>query len=292
MRIYEIPTDETLRSELKHGTEKFPFAFYLDEIDQFRSKCIEWHWHREVEFSLVLRGNVRCLTEGDTCVLRCGEGLFINSETIHRFESEDGGIMANMVFAPELIAPKGSLIYTEYVESILNSDCPIICFRGTVPSENNVLKHIDRLYKATESSLFSVYNAASLLWEVLSEFVETEIPHREKRESKLLRARMHKMVQFINKNYKCQVALSEIAAAANISVSEALRCFRTTIQTTPVAYLNDHRLSCSKDLLLSTSDSVTAIALATGFESPSYFCRMFKRRYGVSPNAFRKLRKE
>lgn len=289
MRIYEIPTDETLRSELKHGSEEFPFAFYLDDIGQFRSRSIEWHWHREVEFSLVLRGTVRCRTEADTCILECGDGLFINSETIHRFESDDGGIMVNMVFAPELIAPKGSLIYTEYVECILSSDCPLIYFRSNVSSENTVLERIVQLYKATDLSLFSVYNAASLLWEALTEFIGSELHQGEKRGNKLLRARMQKMVQFINENYKSHVALGEIAAAANISVSEALRCFRTAIQTTPINYLNDHRLSCAKELLLSTSDSVTTIAFTVGFENPSYFCRVFKKRYGVSPNELRKL---
>ena len=60
MQIVEIPTDDTLRSTLEHGTPAFPFEHYLDELGRFKGRCIEWHWHSEFEFSTVLRGTVRC----------------------------------------------------------------------------------------------------------------------------------------------------------------------------------------------------------------------------------------
>lgn len=287
MKINNIPTDEALRSLLTHGCAEFPFEYYLDEIDRFRSKSIEWHWHREVEFSLILRGTVRCCDGRNAYHLTAGDGLFVNAETLHRFESDDGGIMVNMVFAPELIAPQRSLLFTEYVESVLTSECSLVPFRKDNAREQPVLHRIACLYKATGKNLFAVRNAASLLWESLLDFAGGELAQAQNKVDKLLRARMQKMVQHIHGNYQKRITLCELAAAANISVSESLRCFHAAVQTTPIQYLNDYRLGRAKELLFSTLDSVTNIAAATGFESPSYFCRVFKKRYGVSPNTFR-----
>ena len=288
MKIHSIPTDDTMRSLLTHGSADFPFEYYLDEINHFHDKSIAWHWHKEVEFSLVLNGTVRCSDEQMIYHLAAGDGLFINSETLHRFESDDGGIMVNMVFAPELIAPQGTLIFAEYVEKVVTSNFPLLVFRKDHPKEQQILKHITQLYNAVSKNLFSVYAAVYRLWESLLDFTGDEIPKGQSKGNKLLRARMQKMVQFIHENYPKRICLKEIAEAANISTSEALRCFHASAQTTPINYLNDYRLTRAKELLLSTNDSVTSVAAATGFENPSYFCREFRRKFEVSPNQFRK----
>ena len=289
MKIHNIPTDETLRSLLAHGCAEFPFEYYLDEINQFHSQSIEWHWHKEVEFSLVLNGSVRCLDELNVYHLSPGDGLFLNSGTLHRFESENGGTMINMVFAPELIAPQASLLYREFIEGIISSDCPLIHFKSSDEKNLPILQNIRMLYDATSRNFFAIRNAASLLWEELLNVTKNEFSQTQSRVDKLLRARMQKMIQYIHQNYQRQIKLSEIADAANISVSEALRCFRASMHTTPINYLNQYRLEYAKRLLLATSDSVISIAMNTGFENTSYFCRVFKRRYGNSPNKYRKL---
>ena len=289
MKIYAIPTDETMRSLLDHGCRDFPFEYYLDEINQFHSQSIEWHWHKEVEFSLVLYGNVRCIDEVNIYHLSSGDGLFLNSGTLHRFESDDGGTMINMVFSPELIAPQDSFLYRDFVERILSSDCPLIHFRNSAEKDLGILQSIQTLYDATNRNAFAIRNAASLLWEELLNVIKDESIKPQSRVDKLLRARMQKMVHYIQNNYQTHIKLDEIASAANISTSESLRCFRASMQTTPISYLNQYRLECARKQLLSTSDSVISIAMSTGFDNPSYFCRAFKKKHGYSPNRSRKL---
>ena len=95
------------------------------------------------------------------------------------------------------------------------------------------------------------------------------------------------MLDFIRRQYMQHIGLEEIAAAANVSKSEALRCFRLGIQTTPVRYLNEYRLSRAEERLLATADKISAVAWKAGFESAGYFCRVFKKQYGVTPAEFR-----
>ena len=56
-----------------------------------------------------------------------------------------------------------------------------------------------------------------------------------------------------------------------------------------VQYLNDYRLARAWARLEETEESVTNIAQSCGFENLSYFNRMFKRRYGMTPGQMRGL---
>ena len=62
VQITKIVTDETLKELRAHGTEKFPFQYNREEMQQFDEEKIEWHWHREFEFVKVMYGSVYCLS--------------------------------------------------------------------------------------------------------------------------------------------------------------------------------------------------------------------------------------
>ncbi|MGA0568007.1 helix-turn-helix domain-containing protein [Rathayibacter sp. KR2-224] len=57
---------------------------------------------------------------------------------------------------------------------------------------------------------------------------------------------------------------------------------------TPHAFLIEQRISRAKTLLATTSLGIAAIGTAVGFNDPAYFSRIFTRRVGSSPSAFRR----
>ncbi|MHA2779997.1 helix-turn-helix transcriptional regulator [Vibrio campbellii] len=56
--------------------------------------------------------------------------------------------------------------------------------------------------------------------------------------------------------------------------------------------LNDVRLGISINYLTFTSYNVLKISELSGFNSSAYFCTIFKKKYGVTPQEFRKNSKE
>jgi len=57
---------------------------------------------------------------------------------------------------------------------------------------------------------------------------------------------------------------------------------------TCVEYINQCRMEEAAARLASGRESVTEVALDTGFGNLSYFNRVFKKRFGMTPGAYRK----
>ncbi|MCI8992467.1 MAG: AraC family transcriptional regulator [Eubacterium sp.] len=291
MQISNIPTDESSRSTLSYGTDTFPFVCYTDEIAEFPGQYIEWHWHREFEFVLAIKGNISCKIGNQAICLYEGNGLFINSEVFHQFTAEKHGTLASLIFAPEFIASPDSALFSNYVYPFLSSDLDSIHFDRENSRQNAGLQLIKQAWHLASEHTFlrelQIRNKISLLWETLAETAQNHLTSPKTRENKRTHSRLQKMLEYIHNNYFEQITLSSISASANISQSEALRCFHACIQTTPINYLNGYRLHRAKEYLISSNDTVTSIAAAVGFESVGYFCRVFKSKYGCSPNVFR-----
>ena len=91
------------------------------------------------------------------------------------------------------------------------------------------------------------------------------------------------MMQYIHDNYSGQITLDDIAGTVLISKSSVLNIFRIYLHTSPINYVVEYRLKRASKLLVDTENSVCAIAHETGFENIGYFCRRFKKLYGVTP---------
>ena len=83
------------------------------------------------------------------------------------------------------------------------------------------------------------------------------------------------------------VSLSVLAAQAGISAFHLHRLFSGTMQETPKQLTLRLRLGRAAVMLLTGRDSVLDVALACGFQSHEVFCRAFRRRFGITPRAYR-----
>ena len=108
-------------------------------------------------------------------------------------------------------------------------------------------------------------------------------------EKGLSEKRLKKMLSYIHENYMSDLSVDDIAASANISKSECFRCFRNIISKKPIGCLNDYRLKKAAELLAQTDMQITQICLACGFSHISYFGKVFRQQYGLSPKQFREL---
>jgi AraC-like DNA-binding protein len=81
--------------------------------------------------------------------------------------------------------------------------------------------------------------------------------------------------------------LGEIAEVVNISQSHLSSQFKTTMGMSYVKYLTATRMDEATKLLRTTDQTVSNIALMTGYPNATNFYRHFRRHTGMTPAAYR-----
>ena len=83
------------------------------------------------------------------------------------------------------------------------------------------------------------------------------------------------------------LTVEEIATSVGVSQFHFIRVFEAVFGTTPHQFRTDVRLERARDLL-ARDHSVTDVCFDLGFASPASFSRLFARRTGVAPSAYRR----
>ncbi len=99
--------------------------------------------------------------------------------------------------------------------------------------------------------------------------------------------RLKKIYRYVHSHYKRRIEISEIAALSNLTNEAFCRYFKKMTKLTFTEFVNHYRVDTAKKLLLH-DQNITETCFACGFESLSYFNRVFKRVSGENPNAFKK----
>ncbi|MCA9554426.1 MAG: helix-turn-helix domain-containing protein [Myxococcales bacterium] len=96
-------------------------------------------------------------------------------------------------------------------------------------------------------------------------------------------------IEFIEARLEEDIDLAEVAAAARMSQWHFQRIFKGLTRETLMAYVRARRMARALERLQRTDDRIIEIALGAGFESQASFTRAFKKTYGLTPAAYRRL---
>jgi len=99
--------------------------------------------------------------------------------------------------------------------------------------------------------------------------------------------RLYRGRDFLLSCYDQPLTVAAAARVAGVSPFHFQRMFKLAFGRTPMQFLQETRLAAARRLLARTGDDITAICLAVGFESLGSFSWLFRKRFGVSPRAFR-----
>lgn len=97
MQKTTIRTDSSLKELASHGTTRFPFQYYYEDINKFENKTLLPHWHKEFEFVTVRRGTVIFQIGNLHIPVHAPDGIFINTGVIHGMSAPDEGDRKSVV---------------------------------------------------------------------------------------------------------------------------------------------------------------------------------------------------
>ena len=98
---------------------------------------------------------------------------------------------------------------------------------------------------------------------------------------------LQKILDYINNNYTDIKYIDNIVADTYVSATTLNRWFKRYIHLTPREYLEMKKLAYAK-ILLDDGKSVTDACMESGFSDCSHFISVFKKKFGKTPNKYKK----
>lgn len=244
------------------------------------------HHHSAAEVIICMQSNYIVIVNSVHYTLHPGDILIIPPHAIHKLICPTPGIrfvflmnldpytsfqdykaMQPMFLNAQLISPET----TRHYESLYNNFAKMIeiYFKNDIFWETDVFALFFKNMSICAKDYFGSQNAS------IPPAVQKE--HYDKFSNLLI---------YIDEHYADDLNLEDTAAIIGFSKFHFSRLFKQYTNTTFYDYLCKKRITRAQEML-AENFSITTIAYQTGFNTPSAFCRCFKKHTGYTPSEFR-----
>lgn len=97
-----------------------------------------------------------------------------------------------------------------------------------------------------------------------------------------------KIREFVELSLGSPIRVKDCAGQAQLSAGHFSHLFKVTFGKSVCHYIRHQRIARAQQLMLSSREPLSQIALACGFADQSHYCRVFRDIVGLSPNAWRR----
>lgn len=100
--------------------------------------------------------------------------------------------------------------------------------------------------------------------------------------------KLSKAIKVIHQSPEHAWTLTELAGIAGLSRTAFANRFKELLSMTPLVYMTHWRMQIARRSLRETNNAVIDIAEKVGYQSEAAFSRVFKKKFGIAPVAYRK----
>jgi AraC-like DNA-binding protein len=248
-----------------------------------------WHFHPEYELTFIVAPNGTRRVGNHVGNFEGSDLVFIGSNIPHL--NFDYGIKTDyekVVLQIKEDFFKNDFITTPELASIqelFDQSKKVICFNGAL--KEKVGKRLQKIHLLPH---FEQFMEVLFLFQILATSNEKTLLHDvpfENLYNNKEQMRLKMVYQFIENNYQRAIPVQEIATLTHLSKAAFCRYFKKMTRLTFTEFLNQYRIEHAKRLL-KNDKNVTETCFECGFESLSYFNRIFKKVVGENPIKFKK----
>ena len=263
-------------------TDKFKFASKITkDMDRV------YHSHAFYEFFYILNGNIKHkLNNDEEVVLQTGDLMFINLNDKHIFLREENNncehrdIVIRVNYFEEICQNISPTFLDDLISGKISNKVNISTNRIT--ELENKLNNIEQLIindndRALTAIKFICYELCSLLYEKTTISEKTSYP-----------SWFYELLDRFNDIDLLKQGLQEILKPFYYAKEHICRLFKKYTNMTMTDYLNQKRVLEAANMLLYTRKSIHEIYSSLGISSASYFNKVFKNQYHMTPMKFRK----
>lgn len=93
---------------------------------------------------------------------------------------------------------------------------------------------------------------------------------------------------YIDSHLHRPIHIRDLCAIARLSPAHFCRKFKSALGEPPHAYVVRRRLEQASHLMMTSTASLSEIALSVGFSDQAHLCRLFRQAFGQTPNSWRR----
>jgi len=277
------------------------FPFYINVVPIQARELVADHSHEFIELAYVSAGTgEHRYNQGEYHTIHAGDVFVIEPgmEHAYRCGAAQELIIYNVLFTPLLLKEELNTMsaFTPfidffYVEPLLRNDVHFRTRLTLREDEQREIKSVlDRMLEEKRGQAMGYKMMVKTT--MIQLFIFLSRCHEQKNTQPLPAAEktMQHMLEFIHKHYAQPITLEQISRISGWSVSAFSSHFKRTTKQTFIEYRNDVRLEMAAKALEETTSKIAVIASEVGFEDLSFFNKLFKKKYGLSPGQLRKNR--
>ena len=272
------------REMQEHGTFDFPFAFYHIDKNHPRYIMVE-HWHPEYEIIYISDGELELCCDGVKKTAKKGDVIFVTGGCIHSAKPTDCTYNC-VVFDIEYFTRSNNkenkdifsrFYFTDRVDLLIENDelsgiCEMLFKLGSNFDDGDKLQ--------IQGAIYLFFGAIIKNGLYTSGIMSTG----NRRKMKQFR----KVVDYIHEHYDEDIDIESLAEHINLNRNYLCRFFKEICRRSPMQYINYYRIERACEKLLTSDNSVTQVAMDSGFNDMSYFIKVFKKYKGMTPTEFMK----
>lgn len=264
-------------------------AFTFDYVAIAPDRQIGMHSHPQWELSFVLCGGGE-RTIGDTTEpIAAGEIILIPPGISHQWrfspsETDSDGNIANIsVFFHSETIERLAAVAPEFAETA-----------ARLSAVTEAVRYGGDACVRVRDLLLSMRDATPLgrlpgMMELLTALTDSSDCRKVGRNNRISRAdrRLEEVRIYCRCNFAREISLGEVAARVGMNKSSFCTFMRSHTGKSLTEFVNDIRLEKAREMLRDTDSPVATIAYDTGFSNVTYFNRLFKRKFRLTPGAMR-----
>ena len=249
-----------------------------------------WHYHPEYELTLIVKGKGKRLIGDHHEYFESGDLVLIGPGLPHTWVSDrnmKGKCEAIVIqFSKDFMERFAGLEELSAIHKLLLNTKQGISINDSKSSNvKNLIKQLPEkkgIEKITDL-LCILHNLSTLKQTSLASSFYQPLKGNENEK------RINKVCQYIQKHAAETLTIHNAAALIHLSPSAFCKFFKRMTGKTFSDYVNDIRIANVCNDLLATDKQIATIAFENGFETLTYFNRIFLNKKNIRPNGYRKM---
>ncbi len=262
------------KTYLSKDYPSFNLDGYFYQLIKNRTLVETPHGHDFFEIALFIKGSAAHNIDGEKHFINEGQFVFLNPNNVHYFEgqSDDAYVFSLSILSEKLAKFFSTIDYTPVFTRIYNV------------KSKRVIKEIERLPTMAKPRQKLIIN--TIITDLLTEAILSD-----SNENTNVPATLQIAIEKIRRPEHIGGGVENLAKLAGYSRMHLGRLTKAYYGKSPIGLLQDIKMSLATEYLEKTSFSVEKIAELVGLSSVSQFHSAFKRKFGCTPNAYRKQAK-